>query len=142
MHTTISGALQRIVRKRGNIQREWPDCFEMTETTVTQPSTKQMSYSSRGPRLVRLPLQAEDRKSWLQCAQAHQNWTIEDWKKNISWSDESRFLRDVPHNRGSPGTCSRSRSSSTERYRLQLRASRGHCGARQTEAKHQVEMRR
>ncbi len=24
-------------------------------------------------------------------AQAHQNWTIEDWK-NVAWSDESRFL--------------------------------------------------
>ncbi len=27
----------------------------------------------------------------LQFAQAHQNWTIEDWKNN-DWSDESRFL--------------------------------------------------
>ncbi len=27
----------------------------------------------------------------LQFAQAHQNWTIEDWK-NVAWSDESRFL--------------------------------------------------
>ncbi len=27
----------------------------------------------------------------LQFAQAHQNWTIEDWK-NIAWSDESLFL--------------------------------------------------
>ncbi len=27
----------------------------------------------------------------LQFAQAHQNWTIEDWK-NVAWSDESSFL--------------------------------------------------
>uniref|UniRef100_A0A9J8DBA5 Transposase Tc1-like domain-containing protein n=1 Tax=Cyprinus carpio carpio TaxID=630221 RepID=A0A9J8DBA5_CYPCA len=27
----------------------------------------------------------------LQFAQAHQNWTVEDWK-NFAWSDESRFL--------------------------------------------------
>ncbi len=31
------------------------------------------------------------RKRRLQVAQAHQNWTIEDWK-NVVWSDESRFM--------------------------------------------------
>ncbi len=31
------------------------------------------------------------KKRRLQFAQAHQNWTIEDWK-NVAWSDESRFL--------------------------------------------------
>ncbi len=31
------------------------------------------------------------RKRRLQVSQAHQNWTIEDWK-NVVWSDESRFL--------------------------------------------------
>ena len=36
-------------------------------------------------------LSAKNRKLRLQFAQAHQNWTIEDWKK-VAWSDESRFL--------------------------------------------------
>ncbi len=36
-------------------------------------------------------LSAKYRKRRLQFAQAHQNWTIEDWK-NVAWSDESRFL--------------------------------------------------
>ncbi len=36
-------------------------------------------------------LSAKNRKRRLQFAQAHQNWTIEDWK-NVAWSDESRFL--------------------------------------------------
>ncbi len=31
------------------------------------------------------------RKRRLKFTQAHQNWTIEDWK-TIAWSDESRFL--------------------------------------------------
>lgn len=31
--------------------------------------------------------------------------------------------------------------AATELYHLRLKASRGHCGARQTEAKHQAEMR-
>ncbi len=36
-------------------------------------------------------LSAKNRKRRIQFAQAHQNWTIEDWK-NFVWSDESRFL--------------------------------------------------
>ncbi len=36
-------------------------------------------------------LSAKNRKRRLQFAQAHQNWKIEDWK-NVTWSDESRFL--------------------------------------------------
>ncbi len=36
-------------------------------------------------------LSAKNRKRRLQFTQAHQNWTIEDWK-NVAWSDESRFL--------------------------------------------------
>ncbi len=51
---------------------------------------KQMCYSSRRPHRVPL-LSAKNRKQRLQFAQAHQNWTIEDWK-NVAWSDESRFL--------------------------------------------------
>ncbi len=49
-----------------------------------------MGYSSRRPHRVPL-LSAKNRKRRLQFAQAHQNWTIEDWK-NVAWSDESRFL--------------------------------------------------
>ncbi len=30
--------------------------------------------------------------NWQKFANAHQNWTIEDWK-NVAWSDESRFLQ-------------------------------------------------
>ncbi len=33
----------------------------------------------------------KNRKRTLQFTQAHQNWTIEDWK-NVAWSDDSRFL--------------------------------------------------
>ncbi len=49
-----------------------------------------MGYSSRRPHRVPL-LSAKNRERRLQLAQAHQNWTIEDWK-NVAWSDESRFL--------------------------------------------------
>ncbi len=49
-----------------------------------------MGYSSRRPHRVPL-LSAKNRKRRLQFTQAHQNWTIEDWK-NVAWSDESRFL--------------------------------------------------
>ncbi|XP_047678769.1 vomeronasal type-2 receptor 1-like [Tachysurus fulvidraco] len=36
-------------------------------------------------------LTAKNRKLRLQFTQAHQNWSIEDWK-NVTWSDESRLL--------------------------------------------------
>ncbi len=57
---------------------------------TTRQTLKQMSYSSRRPHRVPL-LSAKNRKRRLQFTQAHQNWTIEDWKNN-DWSDESRFL--------------------------------------------------
>ncbi len=57
---------------------------------TTLRTLKQMGYSSRTPHRVQL-LSATNKKRRLQLTQAHQNWTIEDWK-NISWSDESRFL--------------------------------------------------
>ncbi len=57
---------------------------------TTRRTLKQMSYSSR--RLHRVPLlSAKNRKRRPQFAQAHQNWTIKDWK-SIAWTDESRFL--------------------------------------------------
>ncbi len=57
---------------------------------TTRRTLKQMGSSSRRPHRVLL-LSAKNRKQRLQFAQAHQNWTIEDWK-NVAWSDESRFL--------------------------------------------------
>ncbi len=57
---------------------------------TTRQTLKQMGYSSRRPHRVLL-LSAKNRKQRLQFTQAHQNWTIEDWK-NVAWSDESRFL--------------------------------------------------
>ncbi len=57
---------------------------------TTRRTLKQMGYSSRRPHRVPL-LSVKNRKQRLQFAQAHQNWTIEDWK-NAAWSDESRFL--------------------------------------------------
>ncbi len=58
--------------------------------STTRQTLKQMGYSSRRPHQVPL-LSAKNRKRRLQLAQAHQNWTIEDWK-NVVWSDESGFL--------------------------------------------------
>ncbi len=57
---------------------------------TTRRTLKQMGYSSRRPHRVLL-LSAKNRKRRLQFTQAHQNWTIEDWK-NVAWSDEPRFL--------------------------------------------------
>ncbi len=57
---------------------------------TTRRTLKQMGYSSRRQHRVPL-LSAKNRKRRLQFTQAHQNWTIEDWK-NVVWSDESRFL--------------------------------------------------
>ncbi len=57
---------------------------------TTHRTLKQMGYSSRRPHRVPL-LSAKSGKRRLQFAQAHQNWTIEDWK-NVAWSDESQFL--------------------------------------------------
>ncbi len=56
---------------------------------TTHRTLKQM-VNSRRPHQVPL-LSAKNRKRRLQFAQAHQNWTIEDWK-NMAWSDASRFL--------------------------------------------------
>ncbi len=61
----------------------------ISERTTCQ-TLKRMGYSSRRPHRVPL-LSAKNRKRRLQFTQAHQNWTIEDWK-NVAWSDESRFL--------------------------------------------------
>ncbi len=60
---------------------------------TTHRTLKQMGYSSRRPHRVPL-LSAKNRKRRLQFTQAHQNWTIEDWK-NGAWSDESDFCCDI-----------------------------------------------
>ncbi len=57
---------------------------------TTRRTLKQMGYSSRRPHRV-LFLSAKNRTRRLQFTQAHQNWTIQDWK-NVAWSDESWFL--------------------------------------------------
>ncbi len=57
---------------------------------TTRRTLKQMGYSSWRPHRVPL-LSAKNRTRRLQFTQAHQNWTIEDWK-NVAWSDESGFL--------------------------------------------------
>ncbi len=64
---------------------------------TTRRTLKQMGYSSRRPHRVPL-LSAKNRKRRLQFTQAHQNWTIEDWK-NVAWSDVSRFLLRHSHGR-------------------------------------------
>ncbi len=64
------------------------------QNTISECTTRrnltQMRYSSRRPHRVPL-LSAKNGKRRQQFAQAHQNWTIEDWK-DVAWSDESRFL--------------------------------------------------
>ncbi len=57
---------------------------------TTHQTLKQMGYCSRRPHRVPL-LSAKNRERRPPFAQAHQNWTIEDWK-NVAWSDESMFL--------------------------------------------------
>ncbi len=67
---------------------------QVMQNTISERTTrrtlKQMGSSSRRPHRVPL-LSAKNRKRRLPFSQAHQNWTIEDWK-NVAWSDESRFL--------------------------------------------------
>ncbi len=51
---------------------------------TTRRTLKQMGYRSRKPHRVLL-LSAKNRKRMLQLTQAHQHWTIEDWKI-VAWS--------------------------------------------------------
>ncbi len=74
---------QITIRYNQNMENTISEC-------KTRRTLKHMGYSSRRPHWVPL-LSAKNRKQRLQFAQAHQNWTIEDWK-NVAWSDESRFL--------------------------------------------------
>ncbi len=64
--------------------------MQNTISKRTTPRTlKQMGYCSRRPHRVLL-LSDRNRKRRLQFAQAHQNWTVDDWK-NFVWSDESQI---------------------------------------------------
>ncbi len=78
--TTVT---QITTRYNQNVQNTISEC-------TTRQTLKQMDYNSRRPQRVPL-LSAKNRKRMLQFAQAHQKWTIEDWK-NVAWSDESWFL--------------------------------------------------
>ncbi len=51
---------------------------------TTRRTLKQMGYSSRRPHRVPL-MSAKNRTRRLQFTQAHQNWTIEDWKRCLVW---------------------------------------------------------
>ncbi len=88
--------MNRLVRddRKATVTQIIPRYNQSMQNTISERTTrrtlKQMGYSSRRPH--RVPLRsAKNRKRRLQFAQAHQNWTIEDWK-NVAWSDESRFL--------------------------------------------------
>ncbi len=74
---------------------------------TTRRTLKQMVYSSRRPHRVPL-LSAKNRKRRPQFTQAHQNWTIEDWK-NVAWFDESRFL--LRHSDGRVRICRKEHES-------------------------------
>ncbi len=88
-HTTICRVYREWSEKE--ITTRYNQAMQNTISECTTRRTlKQLGYSSRRPHRVPL-LSAKNRKRRLQFAQAHQNWTIEDWK-NVAWSDESRFL--------------------------------------------------
>ncbi len=61
---------------------------------TTRRTLKQMGYSSRRPHRV-LHLLAKNRKQRLQFTPAHQNWTIEDWKKMLPGLMSLDFCCDI-----------------------------------------------
>ncbi len=80
----------RLVRddRNSTVTQITPRYHKGMQNTISERTTrwtlKQMGYSSRKPHRVPLLL-AKNRKRRLQFPQAHQNWTIEDWK-NVSIS--------------------------------------------------------
>ncbi len=70
-----------------SLQPRYAECISERTTLRT---LNQMGYNSRRPHRVPL-LSAKNSTRRIQFTQAHQNWTIEDWK-TFAWSDESRFL--------------------------------------------------
>ncbi len=65
--------------------------YQGLQNTISEHTTrrtlKQMDSSNRRPHRVPL-LSVKNRTRRIQFTQAHQNWTIEDWK-NVVWSEES-----------------------------------------------------
>jgi len=75
------------------VRREFTDWLEMIERQqYLNIHSLQPRYAEYHRRPHRVPLLSAKNRKWrLPFAQAHQNWTIEDWKK-VAWSDESQFL--------------------------------------------------
>ncbi len=88
--------MERLVRddRKATVTQITTHYNQGMQNTISECTThwtlKQMSSSSRRPHRVLL-LSAKNRKLRLQFTQAHQNWTIEDWKK-VAWSNGSLFL--------------------------------------------------
>ncbi len=88
--------MDRLVRddKKATVTQITTHYNQGMQNTISEHTTrrtlKQMGFSSRRTHRVSL-LSAKNRKRRLQFPQAHQNWTIEDWK-NVTWSDESWSL--------------------------------------------------
>ncbi len=87
---SISQTADLLGCSRTTISRVYREWSEKEKLSSERQLCEQMDYSNRRPHRVPL-LSAKNRKRRIQFAQAHQNWTIEDWK-NVVWSDESRFL--------------------------------------------------
>jgi len=70
----------RLVQDDRKVKHPDNQSLQTTISEQTTPQTlEQMDYSSRRPHQVPL-LSANNRKLRLQFTQAHQNWTIKDWK--------------------------------------------------------------
>lgn len=63
------------------------------QQSIYEDTTRTTFYNTRRPHQVPL-ISTTNRKKRLQFAQAHLNWTVEDWK-NVAWSDESISVGDI-----------------------------------------------
>ncbi len=92
----VQRRMSRLVRddRKTTVTQITTRCNQDLQKTISEHTThqtlKQMSCSSRRPHRVPL-LSDQNSTRRLQFTQAHQNWTIEDWK-NVAWSDEPPFL--------------------------------------------------
>ncbi len=89
-HKTISRVYRELSEKddrKATVTQITTHYNQVMQNTISECTThrtlKQMGYSSRRPHRVPL-LSAKNRKRRLQFAQAHRNWTIEDWN-NFAW---------------------------------------------------------
>ncbi len=65
--------------------------LDLNRESVSEPRTLSgRLFQSLGAKYEKVQPPLVDFGFRLQFAQAHQNWTMEDWK-NFAWSDESRF---------------------------------------------------